>query len=121
MTASNPAPEPDAPLPYIGITDDTYAVYAAKSFTVTELARGTLVLRGPCPRCHALIDIPVVSSIFRSSRSAGDRLRAGAPKAAEAGHDEPMMCTCEDEHPDRPEGRSGCGAYWILTISSPPR
>lgn len=119
MTASSPAPEPDAPLPYTEITDDTYAVDAAKSFTVTEQGRGTLVLRGPCPRCRALIDIPVVSSIFRSSSSVGGWLRAGTPKAAEAGHDEPMMCTCEDEHPDRPEGRSGCGAYWVLTISSP--
>ena len=65
MTASSPAPEPKyAPLPYTEITDDTYAVDAAKSFTVTEQGRGTLVLRGPCPRCRALIDIPVVSSTF---------------------------------------------------------
>jgi hypothetical protein len=42
-----------------------------------------------------------------------------ASKAAEAGHKEPMMCTCEDEHPNRPEGFSGCGAYWTLTISPP--
>ena len=29
------------------------------------------------------------------------------------------MCTCEDDHPNRPEGLSGCGAYWTLTISPP--
>ena len=66
MTASNPPPGQDAPLPYTEITDETYAESAANDFTVTELARGTLVLRGPCPRCHAFIEIPVVSSIFRS-------------------------------------------------------
>lgn len=118
MRVSNPASPPDASLPYSEITHDTYAVDAAKSFTVTELTHGTTVLRGPCPRCHALIDIPVVSGIFRSSRSVAGWLRATAPKAAEASHDEPMICTCEDEHPDRPDGRSGCGAYWILTIWS---
>ena len=119
MTASNPQPEQDAPLPYKAITDDTYAVDAAKSFSVTELGHGTLVLRGPCPRCRALIDIPVVSSIFRSSWSVGSWLRARAPKTAEAGHKEPMMCTCEGDHPNRPEGHKGCGAYWTLTISPP--
>lgn len=119
MTISKPASEQDAPLPYREITNLTYAEDAAESFTVTELARGTLVLRGPCPRCHALIDIPVVSSIFRSSRSVSSRLRSRAPKTTEAVHEEPMMCTCEDEHPNRPNGRSGCGAYWTLTISTP--
>lgn len=121
MTASNPPPEPDALLPYKATTDDAYAVDAAKSFSVTELGHGTLILRGPCPRCRALIDVPVVSSIFRSSRSVGSKLRARMPKPAEAGHKEPMMCTCEDDHPNRPDGLTGCGAYWTLTISPPAR
>ena len=119
VTASNPPTGQDAPLPYTEITAETFAESAAKDFTVTELARGTLVLRGPCPRCRAFIEIPVVSSIFRSSRSLGSWPRARAPKAREASHKEPMMCTCEDDHPNRPEGRSGCGAYWTLTISPP--
>ena len=119
MTASNPPPGHPTPLPYKEMSDDTYAESAVKDFTVTEPARGTLVLRGPCPRCHAFIEIPLVSSIFRSSRSVGGWPRARAPKAAEAGHKEPMMCTCEDDHPNRPAGRSGCGAYWTLIISPP--
>jgi hypothetical protein len=119
MTSDNPLPGQDEPLPYTEITDDTYGGRAAKDFTVTELAHGTLALRGPCPRCHAFIEIPLVSSIFRSSRSIGSWPPAQAPKSGEAGHKEPMMCTCEDNHPNRPEGRSGCGAYWTLAITPP--
>jgi len=112
---------PDEPLPYTEITDETYAKNAARDFTVTELAYGTLALRGPCPRCRAFIEIPVVSSIFRSSRSIGSWARSRAPKSGEAAHKEPMMCTCGDDHPGRPEDRSGCGAYWALVITPPAR
>ena len=117
MTSSKSEQEQDEPLPYDEITKETYAQDAAENFTVTEIARGTLVLRGPCPRCKAFIDIPVVANIFRSSRAIGGWLRGAAPKTAEASHEEPMMCTCENEHPGRPEGGVGCGAYWILKIS----
>lgn len=118
MTASNSVPAPDTPLPYVEISDDTYSESAAKNFTVTEAAPGTLVLRGPCPRCAAIIETPVVSSIFRSSRSLADWLPRRAPEIAGSDWVEPMMCTCEDEHPGRPQGRTGCGAHWTLTIST---
>ena len=80
--APDPAPDKDTPLPYKEITDETYALQAAKNFAVTEPARGTLILRGPCPRCRAVIEIPVVSSVFRSSRSIGGRLRPTSVLAA---------------------------------------
>jgi len=117
VTASDQSPGQKTPLPYAETTDDAYSATAAKSFTATKLAEGTLVLRGPCPRCHAVIDIPVVSSVFRGSRSLGGWLRAQAPRPSEDSYTEPMLCTCQDDHPDRPAGRSGCGAYWSLTIS----
>jgi hypothetical protein len=105
-------------LPYHETTDETYAQLAARSFTLEEPKAGTLILRGPCPRCHSIIDIPVVTSIFRSSRGIGGwRARQSSSKVARD-HIEPMMCTCEDEHPNRPEGRYGCGAYWTLVISA---
>jgi hypothetical protein len=119
VTATTPAPDQETPLPYKEITDETYALQAAKSFAVTEPARGTLILRGPCPRCRAVIEIPVVSSIFRSSRSISGLLRTRAT-SAEVDHREPMMCTCEGDHPNRPPERKGCGAYWTLSISSTP-
>jgi hypothetical protein len=111
---------PGAPLPYTEICEDTFSEKAARTFTATEVSRGTLVLRGPCPRCTDAIDIPLVNSIFKSSRAFG-WLGGGPPKAAEAAsYTEPMMCTCQNDHPNRPDGRSGCGAYWVLTITPPP-
>jgi hypothetical protein len=109
-------------LPYVETTEDAYGEEAAKSFSVIELPHDTLLLRGPCPRCHATIEVPVVSTIFKSPRSLLDRLRPHPPKAVTTGkdHTEPMMCICTSEHPDRPGGRAGCGAYWTLTITSAP-
>ncbi|MGS2644482.1 hypothetical protein [Streptosporangium sp. LJ11] len=121
MTASASSPADGEPLPYKEITDEAYARLAADSFTVEEPYPGTLILRGPCPRCRAPIEIPLVSGIVRSSRSARDRLRRRPRPPAASETVEPMMCTCEDDHPARPEGRYGCGAYWTLTISAQPR
>ncbi|MFY1632867.1 hypothetical protein ACN27F_06180 [Solwaraspora sp. WMMB335] len=108
------------PIPYREMTDPGYAQAAAQSFTVTEVSLGTLVLRGPCPRCHAVIDIPLVHEIFRSSRL----LINPNPPAYRPGprdeYVEPMMCTCVDAHPDRPDDQYGCGAYWTLTITKRP-
>ena len=116
MTENHAMEGPAAqPLPYREVTDETYARLAAEKFTVEELRPGTLVLRGPCPRCNAIIEVPVVSSIFRSSRLPGSR-RLHSNSAA-TGRVEPMMCTCADEHPNRPHGAYGCGAYWTLLLS----
>ncbi|MEU5869063.1 MULTISPECIES: hypothetical protein [unclassified Nonomuraea] len=119
MTASVPSPEDGEPLPYKEVTDEAYARLAAGSFTVEEPRPGTLILRGPCPRCRAPIEIPLVSGIVRSPRAVGERLRRRPRPQQETV--EPMMCTCEDDHPNRPEGRYGCGAYWTLTVSAGPR
>lgn len=121
MTANDPPLKRGESLPYFEITDEAYGRLAAQSFTVEEPASGTLVLRGPCPRCETLIEIPVVNRIFRSSRTISSRLRRNVTNAAETGHVEPMMCTCQDGHAGRPEGQSGCGAYWTLTIPSQPQ
>jgi hypothetical protein len=103
------------PLPYREMTDETYPHLAAQRFTVEEPKPGTLVLRGPCPRCNAIIDVPIVSSIFRSSRLLGSERRHRNRSATS--HVEPMMCTCDDEHPNRPDGAYGCGAYWTLVVT----
>jgi hypothetical protein len=105
------------PLPYREITDETYAHLAAENFTVEEPKPGTLVLRGPCPRCNAIIGVPVVTSIFRSTRLFGGGTRRPRQTTAPTSHIEPMMCTCDDEHPNRPEGGYGCGAFWTLVMS----
>ncbi|SRR6266542_891718 len=105
-----------SPEPYLEITDDSYASFAAEHFKVEEPMPGTLVLRGPCPRCRAVMEAPVVDSIFRSTR--GVRFWRRPTEHAEVeSRVEPMMCDCGEHHPNRPDGLSGCGAYWTLTIS----
>jgi hypothetical protein len=111
----SPAFPIDQPLPYEEITNETFATLAAANFSVEELVPGTLVLRGPCPRCSTLIDIPVVSSVFRAARVAGELPRQRI-SATSDDHVEPMICTCEEAHPHRPDDRVGCGAYWNLII-----
>ena len=28
-----------------------------------------------------------------------------------------LYCRCDDDHPRRPAGRQGCGAYWTLNVA----
>ena len=100
------------PLPYVETTEEEYARLVARTFTVAEPQPGTLVLSGPCPRCSAPIDIPIVTEVFRAGRVRGGRAEGGRRA-------EPMACTCEEEHPDRPDGLHGCGAYWTLLVPGP--
>jgi hypothetical protein len=99
--------------PYVEATEAGYAELAA-AFETSRPAPGTLLLTGPCPRCGAVIRVPVVDGVFRST--GWFRLSPrGTPSSAE--HLAPMICTCTEEHPGRPEGRIGCGAYWLLGIT----
>lgn len=123
MTTQQSYRSGDQMLPYIEITDDSYADLAAKEFTAKQPAPGIILVCGPCPRCRATVEIPVVDALYRSARSIRFwRRSAGASGSSGAERqcrEEPMMCTCEDQHPNRPEGQVGCGAYWTLTISVP--
>jgi hypothetical protein len=98
------------PEPYQETTDPEYATTAAAVFEIQEEGNDGLTLRGPCPRCHAEIEIPVVSRVVRGL-SWGTR----AP-AAQVPDVEPVICTCAEPHGGRPEGRVGCGAYWNFTL-----
>jgi len=111
-------PAPGDLLPYQEMTDDGYAELAAQTFTVEQAEPGMYVLRGPCPRCKAIVDIPVVLSIFEGMRSLAHPLRAASKTASGDEFVEPVLCTCEDEHPKRPQGRVGCGAYWTVIIEA---
>ncbi|WP_131740046.1 hypothetical protein [Actinomadura roseirufa] len=104
------------PLPYAETTDAEYARLVARTFTTAETRPGTLILSGPCPRCSAPIDIPVVTEVFRARRSRSGGSGGGSGDGPRV---EPMACTCDEEHPARPEGVQGCGAYWTLLVPSP--
>lgn len=95
------------PMPYLETTDPAYGERAATSFSINEVAPGTLQLRGPCPRCGDHIEVPVVSRVYRANRRTVGSV------------DVPVDCTCkEGVHPGQPEGASGCGAYWNLQLHS---
>ncbi|PKV94019.1 hypothetical protein ATK30_4887 [Amycolatopsis echigonensis] len=116
---SSDTPSPIAePLPYAEVTDPTYAEVAAQNFTVEEVAPDTHVLRGTCPRCNAVLEVPLVGNVFHGMRSIRDVLRKRHTKPSAGDRVEPVICTCEDAHPNRPEGRSGCGAYWTLLLTT---
>jgi hypothetical protein len=103
-------------LPYREITDESYARKAAPTFGIEEPKPGLRILRGSCPRCGAIIDIPLMPSVFGGNRSSSTVLRPGATSKGDAGSIEPVLCTCDDDHPGRPDGRRGCGAYWNFVI-----
>jgi len=99
------------PLPYLETTDPAYGEQAASSFAVEEVTPGALRVCGPCPRCGDPIEVPVVTRVYRGRRRA-----AGETMSV------PIDCTCEGhDHPGRPDGRAGCGAYWNLTLRGEPR
>ena len=108
---------------YREVTHPNYARKVSETFTIEEGEPGNRILRGPCPRCGTVIDIPIVHAVFRlavedtlgATRALWSRRREAAP----APQVEPMMCTCEDPHPGRPQDYVGCGVYWTLTIAPP--
>lgn len=92
-----------ADLPYSETTTLDYATAAASTFTIDDHGVGLQVLRGPCPRCEALIDILIVKLVVKGASPVPDSV-------------EPVTCTCEETHDGRPEDRIGCGAYWNFAL-----
>jgi hypothetical protein len=103
-------------LPYQEITEDDYASCAAVAFTASRPVPGTLVLTGPCPRCTVIIHVPIVDGVYKSSRRRRTTT-AAQPEPSATQRVEPVVCTCDEPHADRPANRVGCGAYWLLRIT----
>ncbi|KUN79275.1 hypothetical protein [Streptomyces griseoruber] len=95
------------PVPYEEGSSQGYSERAADRFELVRHARRYLVASGPCPRCNAHLEIPIVTEAVRA-------LGNGGP--ASGGTEVPMYCECEGEHPGRPDGEEGCGAYWLLVV-----
>ena len=95
-------------LPYLEITEPGFAPAAAATFTIDSYGAGVQLLRGPCPRCSAVIDIPVVVEVVKGAG------RPGQPAGEPA--EEPVICTCGEKHDGRPADRVGCGAYWNFVL-----
>lgn len=95
------------PVPYTEENSEDYSSKAATHFELVTHAGRYLVASGPCPRCNAHLDIPLLKEAVRGFGNAGP---AAAPTEI------PMCCACDGDHPGRPDGGEGCGAYWLLGI-----
>ncbi|MGW1215287.1 hypothetical protein ACWD5F_37235 [Streptomyces sp. NPDC002499] len=113
-------PEVAAEKAYQEITAPEYGSLVATTFVLQEAGRAGSLLSGPCPRCGHRCDVPVVDNVFKGLPGMpglpwGNRRRPAEDRI------EPMVCECGGEHPGRPTGRTGCGAYWTLVIKNGSR
>ncbi|WP_139218006.1 hypothetical protein [Micromonospora phaseoli] len=98
--------EPAAePLPYAEVTDGEYAARVAQAFTARQFGPAVL-LSGDCPRCQHPIVCPIVGEIYRRD----------APETSSDPGYRTLLCSCAADHPARPDGLTGCGAYWTLSM-----
>lgn len=95
------------------VTDDDYARAFTDKCETAPFTRGVLI-SGDCPRCGHHMTFPVFTRVFQS---------AGAAPVQPDREDmiEPMLCTCENAHPGRPDGEEGCGAYWAVFVGPQQR
>ncbi|WBO62825.1 hypothetical protein [Streptomyces camelliae] len=105
MTHPVPAPgtsgRPRAP--YREVTHDAYAARYTAGLRV-EAAHGMAVLYGWCPRCGCAFTYTHTDRVFRAPRR--------GPRPAHV----PVLCSCAADHPGRPPGETGCGAYWNVVL-----
>ncbi|WP_445528866.1 hypothetical protein [Streptomyces cyslabdanicus] len=101
-------------LPYEEITEPSFGARAAVEFSLIQVGPGAAELRGPCPRCRTTIRLPVVNSVYKNFRL---WRRPGQQASPPSVHEELVICTCAEDHPGRPEGKVGCGAFWRLEIT----
>jgi hypothetical protein len=100
----------DALLPY---EETSESHYAAAAFTVERVDLHVLILRGQCPRCGDEIEIPIIDTMLSGSRAS---LPFHTARMSEETRVEAVLCTSSSDHPGRPEGAVGCGAYWMTEI-----
>jgi hypothetical protein len=99
--------------PYEEVTDVAYGEHVATTFKVDSPQPRTLILNGTCPRCAHPMEFMITDQVVKRWRWPPAE-PTPAPAAEPA--DEPMMCTCEADHPHRPDDYVGCGAYWNIKV-----
>jgi len=113
------------PLPYQETTSDEYAIHAKETFEIVKTKDGSLALVGSCKRCgHAMEFLIAKDGVTRTwlARLTGARNRVldpalALPALADDEDGAQMICACEQEHPGRPDGYLGCGAYWDVAVT----
>ncbi|MGC9439376.1 hypothetical protein [Streptomyces sp. WG5] len=96
------APGDREPVAYRETTRADYAATYTDALDVVPVNQETLVLSGRCPRCGCACTYLHVRRAFRGPSRRADGI--------------PVICTCETAHPGRPEGETGCGAYWNVRL-----
>jgi hypothetical protein len=103
---------PDGFVPYREVSEPDYAEKAAATFVIEDFDIGMSLLSGLCPRCGVAIEVPLIDGVFRGDRAG----RVDTAERAGGTRDVPIICTCTEVHPGRPDGRVGCGEYWIFDL-----
>jgi hypothetical protein len=106
-------------LPYAEKTDPEYAKRAAKEMTISTPTPGVDLLSGPCPQCRGEMRVLLPADVVKGARGIDWFRPRPAPAATEA-EPVPIICECGLDHPGRPEGEDGCGAYWSLILTPAP-
>ncbi|MEU4827092.1 hypothetical protein AB0H37_34915 [Actinomadura sp. NPDC023710] len=101
------------PLAFAETTTPAYAAaFLAEDFAY-EIVDDGVVLRGRCPRCRATVEANAFENVVVRKGAEGGSFVQGP-------HPIPVYCTCLLDHPGRPEGIEGCGAYWRITMNGQP-
>jgi hypothetical protein len=104
---------PDGLVQYREVSEPDYAEKAATTFVIEDFDIGMSLLSGLCPRCGVAIEVPLIDGVFRG---AGSAVRVDTAERAGGARAVPIICTCSEAHAGRPDGRVGCGAYWIFDL-----
>jgi hypothetical protein len=91
------------PLEYREESPDDWAVNVAQHWDSVQEDDSTLRLWGDCPTCHHPSET-VIEEL--SSALAVDRTRVPII----------VICQCDCEHPQRPDGKRGCGRSGSFTV-----
>ncbi|MEW2319407.1 hypothetical protein [Streptomyces bauhiniae] len=89
-------------------------------FQLTSVS-STVVVTGPCPRCHGTSRTEFPLGVVGSKGMPWKRDKPLTPERRSAVvADEVLYCECGFGHPELPEGALfvGCGAYWRIKPAS---
>jgi hypothetical protein len=96
-------------------TEKAYDLLVERKITAVVMRAGvveTSVVNGPCPRCeHVFSASKVRTAVTDWEGTLGESADERDPGAAEFVEVD-LWCECDDEHPGRPDGRTGCGAAY---------
>lgn len=107
-------------LPYQEVTEAGYTEHVAQSFKIGQRGADFLMLHGSCPRCNGPMQVPLVTVALKAMLP---RLTSRRTTASSGFDIHPMICACRstnDHHPGRPDGHTGCGAYWTIGVTKEP-